>query len=149
MKLKNVYNKVLVEKESAHQKFLDKHGIVPEKADPSHSVCSIGYSEKEKKWYGWSHRAVNGFKVGDKVKEGDCAYVPSNKEEFLNDLKRWYGKEYDYIVKDNGIKIKYNGKGVGVNEYRKYPKKWGKGEWTAKTLEDAKQMAMDFAESVS
>lgn len=29
-----------------------------------------------------------------------------------------------------------------------FPEKWGKGEWTAKTLEDAKQMAIDFAESV-
>jgi len=26
------------------------------------------------KWYGWSHRAVYGFKVGDKIKKGDCAY---------------------------------------------------------------------------
>lgn len=26
------------------------------------------------KWYGWSHRAIYGFKVGDKVKKGDCAY---------------------------------------------------------------------------
>lgn len=27
------------------------------------------------KWYGWSHRAVYGFGIGDKVKKGDCAYV--------------------------------------------------------------------------
>ena len=24
----------------------------------------IGFSEKEQKWYGWSHRAFYGFKVG-------------------------------------------------------------------------------------
>ena len=45
-------------------------GITPEKADPSHSVCSIGYCAKERKWYGWSHRAMCGFKIGDKM------YVP-------------------------------------------------------------------------
>lgn len=26
------------------------------------------------KWYGWSHRAVFGFGIGDKVKKGDIAY---------------------------------------------------------------------------
>lgn len=26
------------------------------------------------KWYGWSHRAVFGFKVGDKIKKGDIVY---------------------------------------------------------------------------
>ena len=31
----------------------------------------------------------------------------------------------------------------------KYPQKWGKGRWTAKTLDDAKQMAKDYAKGVS
>lgn len=26
-------------------------------------VCSVGYSPTEKKWYGWSHRAIRGFKT--------------------------------------------------------------------------------------
>jgi hypothetical protein len=26
------------------------------------------------KWYGWSHRAVYGFGIGDKIKKGDIAY---------------------------------------------------------------------------
>lgn len=26
------------------------------------------------KWYGWSHRAIYGFKAGDKVKAGDVCY---------------------------------------------------------------------------
>lgn len=34
------------------------------------SVCSMGFSESQQKWYGWSHRAVAGFGVGDKVKSG-------------------------------------------------------------------------------
>lgn len=53
-------------------KYFKEHGIKPQKADPSHSACSIGFSEKEQKWYGWSHRAMCGFGIGHKVKEGDC-----------------------------------------------------------------------------
>ena len=30
-----------------------------------------------------------------------------------------------------------------------FPDTWGKGEWIAETLEDAKQMAIDFANGVS
>ena len=72
--------------------FFKEHGI-EEKA------CGVGFSEKEQKWYGWSHRAIYGFGIGSKCKKGDAHYK---------------GKE-----------------------------------WTAKTLEDAKKMAEDFAESVS
>jgi hypothetical protein len=46
-------------------------GIKPEKSDPEHSVCSIGFCEREQKWYGWSHRAIWGFGIGDVAKEGD------------------------------------------------------------------------------
>jgi hypothetical protein len=85
-------------KRKKHGDFFEKHGI-KKQTMPGHNVPSIGFSEKEQKWYGWSHRAIYGFGVGSKVKKGDCAY---------------------------------NGK-----------------EWTAKTLDDAKQMAIDFANDVS
>ena len=26
------------------------------------------------KWYGWSHRAIHGFAIGDKIKKGNIAY---------------------------------------------------------------------------
>jgi hypothetical protein len=32
---------------------------------------SIGYSSESKKWYGWSHRAICGFKIGDKININD------------------------------------------------------------------------------
>ena len=61
-------------------KFLcDKGGIAPEKADPKHCVCSIGFCEKDGKWYGWSHRAIFGFKKGDKSKKGE---MPHTDKEF-------------------------------------------------------------------
>lgn len=52
-------------KKSPHEKLLDKHGIKAQSG-------SIGFSEKEQKWYGWSHRAMFGFEVGHKCKDGDC-----------------------------------------------------------------------------
>jgi len=63
---------------------LIKMGIVPEvmpiKKGPKHKdanmgdgcTCSIGRSVLDGKWYGWSHRAIYGFKVGDKVDKDSC-----------------------------------------------------------------------------
>ncbi len=66
---------------------------------------SIGLDEDKGIWYGWSHRAIFGFKIGDKIFE----------EDFGDD------------------KTKYS-------EH---------GEKDIKTLEDAKQAAKNFADSVS
>lgn len=46
--------------------FLEKHGVAPETSGKESHVCSIGWSEKNHKWYGWSHRAWAGFGIGDK-----------------------------------------------------------------------------------
>jgi hypothetical protein len=46
-------------------------GIKPELARPSANVCSIGFCETEQKWYGWSHRAIAGFAVGNRIFEED------------------------------------------------------------------------------
>lgn len=46
--------------------FRNKLQIEPEKAAKDHSVASIGKSAKDKKWYGWSHRAYNGFSKGER-----------------------------------------------------------------------------------
>jgi hypothetical protein len=50
---------------SAHF-YCNKLGIKPEPSDTG-CVCNNGYSEKDGKWYGWSHRAIVGFKIGDKL----------------------------------------------------------------------------------
>lgn len=42
-------------------------GIAPEKRHSFHVVCTIGYSKSQNKWYGWSHRAICGFTIGDKL----------------------------------------------------------------------------------
>jgi hypothetical protein len=46
-------------------------GITPELNRPNHRVVSVGFAEAEQKWYGWSHRAIFGFGIGDSVSEGD------------------------------------------------------------------------------
>ena len=62
-----------------------KRRIVPEKITPNGNVCSIGYSFFFKKWYGWSHRAICGFKIGDVVKKGDCCASSGWTDEYLKD----------------------------------------------------------------
>jgi hypothetical protein len=47
----------------------DEKGIKPELRKPGMNVCSVGFCDKDNKWYGWSHRAMVGFKVGDKLFE--------------------------------------------------------------------------------
>ncbi len=65
-----------------------KHGIIPElipaKIKEKNTVCSIGKSVKDNKWYGWSHRAMHGFQVGDKIKQGDCAASSGWTQEYLD-----------------------------------------------------------------
>ena len=51
-------------------RFQDWLHIKSEKTHPDKNIATIGKSEADGKWYGWSHRAVYGFGVGDKV-EGD------------------------------------------------------------------------------
>jgi len=136
-------------------KTLAKKGITQfEKTEPDHCVCTIGFNPEEEKWYGWSHRAMYGFGVGSKVKLGDCGYSPRNADEFIAQLSTWYSKKDGYeILKDQeDPDHKQQGKGAVVRgkrstHFEPYPQ-WGGGAWTAKTIDDAKQMAIDFAKSV-
>ncbi len=57
-------------KKSSLEIFKEKHGIVSVPMEHA----AIGFSEKEQKWYGWSHRAIHGFSVGEKIKKGDVVY---------------------------------------------------------------------------
>lgn len=50
---------------------LAKHGIAAELADEDHDICCIGWSEREQKYFGWSHRAIAGFGIGDMIFEED------------------------------------------------------------------------------
>lgn len=139
-----------------------KNLIVPEKANQEHKVCSIGYCKSKRVYFGWSHRAIRGFKIGDTVKKGDDAYQPINKKDFLEECVHFWKDKHHLETKSKfvkgGVEISwtYNDKiqnenlrGTEGNIFCRFPDKFGKGEWTAKTLEDCKKMAIAFAESVS
>jgi hypothetical protein len=155
-------------------KFLcEEKGIKPENRHPEVKPgdlrpCSIGFCEREQKWYGWSHRAIHGFGIGDSVKEGDSAYKPRNEEDFRQKYLEFFGfdefrknaQAVDHVedgVRGALITADYtddvpNEKLRGTQYRCFWPyhnENFGRGEWTAETLEDARQMACDFAEGVS
>ena len=68
MEKRNFKNLPLYVDKSSKVRFQDWLGIKPEKINPKYDVCSIGKAECDNKWYGWSHRAIHGFGVGDVVK---------------------------------------------------------------------------------
>ena len=143
----------------------------------------VGFSPKDGKWYGWSHRAICGFEIGAICKKGDCHYVADTPEELINsradffldiskecaDLKRAecqimpdgksirilhapmnleVAKDLDQLVDAlNGEEVEL--KTVDIHKDHYSILFCGRGEWTAKTLSDAKQMAIDFNEGVS
>jgi len=101
-----------------------KRGIKPEPIQPANEeanggrgqTCCIGFSEREQRWFGWSHRAICGFGVGDVVQEGDCTASSGWTDEWLA----------EHPEDDLSLPVGFE----------------------AKTLEDAKRMAIAFAESV-
>ena len=50
--------------ESLRERLAKKYGITK-------FVGSTGLNEEKGIWYGWSHRAVHGFKIGDKIFEAN------------------------------------------------------------------------------
>lgn len=73
LRMKNAYNlsgDYIGSSKNAHY-LCTKKGIKPEVIQ-GNSVCSIGFCAKEQKWYGWSHRAIYGFKIGDVTRKGQC-----------------------------------------------------------------------------
>jgi hypothetical protein len=169
MKMTGIYSKVdggyVGTAEYAAQ--LTARGICPQRASLEHNVCSIGYQHLEKKWYGWSHRAMAGFGIGSSVAAGDCAYVPTDWDDFIVDAVRfWDDETHDETqgartTDDQGVacvevrwrypdtipNAKLHGTWGSAMMYP--PAQFGRGAWTAETMQDAKQMAMDFAEGVS
>lgn len=80
-------------------------------------VASIGFSEKEQKWYGWSHRAIYGFGIGYIAKDGDSCTTSGWTDDYLK----------EHPERDLSVPVGFE----------------------VKTLEDAKKVAIAFAESVS
>jgi len=141
-------------------KFLAEHEVTDE------LTHGVGFSPKEQKWYGWSHRAVYGFGIGSTCKKGDCHYIGSTIEEQQEAAIDFWTEEHHKNVRCEGIieaqgdrffDIKWDYTALVPNEKLRntiggashFITPLGRGEWVAKTLEDAKQMAIDFNEGVS
>ena len=145
----------------------------------------VGFSPKENKWYGWSHRAIYGFTIGSTCKKGDCHYIGATPEELVDDYAEFFAdissecaaqkREECQILEDrSGIRILpaplkipivndiseleniinneedtslLQSMDIHKDSYRVI--KCGRGEWIAKTMDDAKRMAIDFNEGVS
>ncbi len=164
----------------------DERGIEPDLITRDSNICSIGFSKKYGKWYGWSHRAIFGFKIGSKVVKGDCGYTADNPEEMIEDRANFFADiskesadlhraECQILPDRSGIRILHAPLKIPVVESTAElveflddeadlpeevidvfsgdnsvsERKCGRGEWTALTMSDARQMAIDFAESVS
>ncbi len=126
----------------------------------------VGFSKKDGKWYGWSHRDIYGFEIGSTCKKGDAHYVGSDiKEQEDAAVLFWQDDCHENvrcegIIKDEGDRyfdVKWDYKDNTPNKKlhntiggtRHYITPLGNGEWTAETMADAKQMAVDFNEGVS
>ncbi len=84
-------------------RFQDWLLIKSQKKDPKHSAYSFGKSEADGKWYGWSHRALAGFKAGDKVagdSEGKKQTAPKDPETGTSD---WDNVKFedDFTIKND------------------------------------------------
>lgn len=146
--------------------FLMERGITENiQSKKGGKTACLGFSPSEQKWYGWSHRAIFGFGIGSTCKQGDCGFKPSNKEEFIKrQLEFWVYEENaedDTVIVtevEGGVIISYiynntvpneSLRGTRYTHFCPYPKEWGRGEWEATTLDEAKEMALNFSRSVS
>jgi len=126
----------------------------------------VGFSPRDGKWYGWSHRAIYGFSIGSTCKKGDCHYNGSTLKEQEEDAIRFWQDEHHNNVRSDGVverdgekyfdikwdyaeKIPNMKLGGTISGCLHHIKPLGRGEWIAETLEDAKQMAKDFNAGVS
>ncbi|PHR58765.1 MAG: hypothetical protein COA47_10185 [Robiginitomaculum sp.] len=142
-------------------KFLNEHGVNKVYAIHLGGCAQIGFSKEENKWYGWG-RGIYGFGIGSEVERGDCAYNPVDKDDFLKSIVEFWSDEHRINVRGehraDGVYVswtyapdtpneKVRGQISGVNN--QYPDEYGKGEWTALTLNEARQMAIDYSNGVS
>lgn len=123
----------------------------------------VGFSPKDDKWYGWSHRAIYGFEVGSTCKKGDCHYRAANLEDEIKAAIHFWSDEHKINVtaekvKDGELYVSWEYNDETTNEELRstisgtsweYDTNFGKGEWIAQNMEDAKQMAVDFNAGVS
>lgn len=130
-------------------KFLADLEITEELSD------GVGFSPKNNKWYGWSHMAIRGFSVGSFCSKCDPHYMTSNVDEAIETAIGFWKSPNRTNLKsskpvNDEIIISWDiidtslGQITSVHHYLEL----GRGEWVAETMEDARQMAIDFKNCV-
>lgn len=124
----------------------------------------LGFSPENNKWYGWTHRGIYGFTIGSTCKKGDVHYKPANLDDLIESSKLFWKDEFRLNVrvekiKSGVLKISWNYTDTIENlnmrgKYREIIEEYdessfGRGEWVAKTLDDAKEMAIDYRNNLS
>jgi len=123
------------------------------KNDPSldANMCLLDGEE----WDAFTDRGIKAyFKIGSTCKKGDIHFVPSNEQEFIAlEVEFWKGKGFEvedtFLIEVNRqVRFKFSIKNGNSKKtsfhFARLPKSYGRGEWTAETLEDAKQMCIDY-----
>lgn len=166
----NVDGGFMVSKGSQHTplfEFLAMKDIVATLGGYNTHRCCVGLSLVDGLFYGFSHRAVHGFRIGSETKKGDISYRPATIEDLAEDqLSFWSDSFHEWTTSKVGednkgrpcviVTYRYNDKSPNKSLHGTtckkeiYPKgRLGRGEWRAETFVDAMMMAMDFAEGVS
>lgn len=143
--------------------FIIKNEIQCDYKQDGDTICSIGYSEKNKTWYGWGHRGICGIKVGDVI-DSRChlAYMPDNVDDLLKMLKgfelegdNFYFEKLNDTTVVQKVKVV---KLVGLSDTEAIMKsewdsaleyKIGLGLKKIETLEEAKQAAIIAARNLN
>jgi len=139
--------------------------LIPELAEETHKMCSIGWSEESQTWFGWSPLVCGGFRVGSKVDRTCETYTPSSIQDMLNTALMSLSADemispMGFIGEKDGTKgihISYTYPGdcevaskAGTRENHFVPelRTWGRGEFTIETAEQAKEAAKAFADMI-
>lgn len=120
-----------------------------------------GFSLKDNRWWVWDSRCKHTkfFGIGSEVKKFDLAYEPDTKENLkARALHFWQSDIYDKVAIENETeegfdivcywsadkeKVKQEeARGRVTSHPYEFPETYGKGEWVAETLDDAKEMAI-------
>lgn len=106
-------------------------------------------------WDAFTDRGIKTyFKIGSTCKKGDIHFVPSNEQEFIeHEIEFWKEKGFEvedtFLIEVNRqvrfkLSIKNGNSKKTSFHFAPIPQTYGRGEWTAETLEDAKQMCIDY-----
>jgi len=124
-----------------------------QKSRPSDSIASIGFQPGSKKWYGWSHRAICGFGIGDKLYNEKFKLSSISKDDPLfhkydkarNEYKKALDAHKKELASKDESQLVSNHEPV-VEEFVPFILH---GTKTIETLDEAKTAAINFASSVS